>query len=69
MAPTLVQGPIHSSRRIVRPAAQSAPSLKLVNGSFRSQDRADVRRPDVESEVIQLLRKHGVEFDERYIWR
>jgi hypothetical protein len=48
-----------------------APTLVrvLVNGSFRSQDRADVRRPGVESEVIQLLRKHGVEFDERNIWR
>jgi hypothetical protein len=48
-----------------------APTLVrvLVNGSFRRQDRADVIRPDVESEVIQLLRKHGVEFDERYISR
>jgi hypothetical protein len=25
-------------------------------------------RPDVESELIQVLRKYGVEYDARYIW-
>jgi hypothetical protein len=36
---------------------------------FSSKDRANLIRPDVESELIQFLRKHGVEYDERYIWR
>jgi hypothetical protein len=29
----------------------------------------NVRRPDAESELIQFLRKHGVEYGERYIWK
>jgi hypothetical protein len=36
---------------------------------FSTKDRATVIRPDVDSELIQFLRKHGVEYDERYIWR
>jgi hypothetical protein len=41
----------------------------LVRLIFSTKDRANVIRPDVESELIQFLRKHGVEYDERYIPR
>jgi hypothetical protein len=39
----------------------------LVDLIFSTKDRTNVVRSDVESELIQFLRKHGVEYDERYI--
>ena len=50
----------------VRPTPYPNPSFAFF---FSTKDRANVIRPDVESELIQFLRKHGVEYDERYIWR
>jgi hypothetical protein len=41
----------------------------LVHLIFSTKDRANVMRPDVASELIQFLRKPGVESDERHIWR
>jgi hypothetical protein len=41
----------------------------LVHLISSTKDRANVVRPDVESKLIQFLCKHGVEYDERYVWR
>jgi hypothetical protein len=40
----------------------------LVHLIFSTKDRASVIRPDVESELIQFLRRQGWDTT-RYIWR
>jgi hypothetical protein len=46
-----------------------APTLVrlLVHLIFSTQDWVNVIRPNVESELIRFLRKHGLEYDEHYI--
>jgi len=51
-----------------QPMAQTLVRL-LVHLISSTKDRANVVRPDVESDLIQFLCKHGVEYDERYVWR
>jgi hypothetical protein len=41
----------------------------LVHLILSTKDRANLIRTKVESELIEFLRKRGVEYDERYIWR
>jgi hypothetical protein len=53
---------------VTNPIAQTLVRV-LVHLIFSTQDRANVIRPNVESEVIQFVRKHGVEYDDSYIWR
>jgi hypothetical protein len=36
---------------------------------FSTKDRANVMRLDLESEPIQFLHKHGVQYDDGHLWR
>jgi REP element-mobilizing transposase RayT len=45
----------------------SASQLDKVRAYVRNQERHH-RRPTFQDEFRELLRRHGIEFDERYIW-